>query len=208
VWVVASGIAATGPGCAAVGDGAGAKRADGDRREPDGVFLDVPTATPPANPPSTNQVIPAQRIVALSSPLTPAAARALVRAYFREFVARDESFTSLLAPGARRLDIVPGADLASNLAKRVRAIDYSHVPFDVVASYDELRIVPYEVAPEALRASLGMNAAEVAVEVPIHLQRMGLVRVFGPRVVLVVRRDGRRRGWKIGGVLEEEGPWQ
>jgi hypothetical protein len=172
-------------------------------RQPEAVFLDIPLTRPEAR-----TVVPAHGVVTLALPLTREEADTLVRAYFHAFAPGDgPGFAPLLARDARRVDDRSPSDLAASLEGRLRAIDYAHAPLDAVAAYDEIRIVSYEAAPEKLRIADGMREGDVLVEVPMRLQRVGIVRLFGARVVLVVRRDGKGTSWKIAGVREDDGPW-
>jgi len=172
-------------------------------RRPDGVFLDPPTARPEAR-----DVAEAGGVVALSLPLSRAEAQRLVRAYVRAFSTGDvSSFAPILAHGARRLEDGSPGDLAPSLERRLRSVDYSRLPVESAAAYEDVRVVGYDVAPEALQRSLRMRDGDVAVEVPIRLEWVAGLRLFGARVVLLLRREAGAHAWKIAGVREDDGPW-
>ncbi len=171
-------------------------------RQPDGVFLDVPAARPAAR-----AVAVAGGVVSLTLPVSQPEVQALVRGYFRALVGGDAAaFRPLLASGARRLEEGAAADLAPALEKRLQRVDYSHLSFESVAAYDELRVIPFEDAPDALRGTQGTREGDVLVDVPMVVQRAGGVRVFGPEVLFVLRRaDGG--AWQIAAVRETDAPW-
>jgi hypothetical protein len=142
----------------------------------------------------------------LSPPVTHDEVEALLHAYFRAFSAGDAAaFAPLLARGAIRAGAGGTADLLPSLAKRLTTADYSHVPFELVAAYDRASVVPYEAARDATRADAKMQADDVLVDVPVRLQYGAQGRIFGPRVILVLRREGK--SWVIAVVKEDEGPW-
>ena len=172
-------------------------------RQPDGVFLDVPTATP-----SALDVAPSQGVVALMAPLTREEARILVRLYFEAFTLADASaFAPLLASQARRFELGHTAELGASLERRIHAVDYSHLSVDAAAAYEDLRLVPYEAASPSVRAADAMRAGDVLVNVPVRTEMSGSVRLFGPHLGLVFRREGRAGSWKIAVVDEADGPW-
>jgi hypothetical protein len=172
-------------------------------READGVFLDLPTARP-----EPRVIATAGGVVSLSLPVSPDEVQTLVRAYFRAFVSGDASaFGTLLAHGARQLAEGSSAELSTALERRLRAVDYSHLSFESLAAYDEVRVVPFDVAPEARRVSDWMREGDVLVEVPVRVQEVGVVRVFGPKVVLLLRRADGLGPWQIAAVRETDGPW-
>jgi len=172
-------------------------------REPDGVFLDSPAARPPPR-----AVASARGVVALSLPLSREEVQTILHAYFRAFASGDASaFLPLLARSARHVEDGSSTDLATSLEKRLRTVDYTHLAFDVVAFYDDARIIPFEVASDHLQRPLGMRPGDVLIDVPIRIQQLGIVRIFGPRVELVLRRDDPRGTWQIAAVREPDGPW-
>jgi hypothetical protein len=173
-------------------------------RQPDGVFMDVPAARPPARP-----VAPAGGGISLSRPVSHAEVQTLVRAYFRVFVGGDPAaFAPLLAAGARRLEEgVSAGDLAVGLERRLHAVDYSHVPLESLAAYDEVRVTAFEDALDDVRGAEAMHEGDVLVDVPMRVQRVSGVRVFGPRVLLLLRREDGRGPWRIAAIREPDGPW-
>jgi hypothetical protein len=167
------------------------------------VFIDLPPARPEAH-----VVGPARGVVTLALPLSREEVETLVHAYFRAFLGGEgPSFGPLLTRDARRLDGDSPSDLAASLEARIRAVDYSHMPMDGVVAYGELRLVAYDAAPERMRELDAMREGDVLVDVPMRVQRFGIMRVFGARVVLVLRREGSGGAWKIAGVREDGGPW-
>jgi len=181
----------------------GALATEGDAgREPAGVFLETPAARPDAR-----AVAPARGTVMLSPPVTHDEVEVLVHAYFRAFSTGEAgAFVPLLARGAIRVVGAGGtADLFPSLAKRITTADYSHVPFELVAAYDRANVVPFDAASHATRADAKMQADDVLVEVPVRLQYGAQGRLFGPRVMFVLRREGK--SWLIAVVKEDEGPW-
>ena len=151
-------------------------------RRPDGVFLDIEAAAP--TPDST----PARGIVALSLPLSTYDANNLLHSYFRAFMGGDgTALGTLVAHGARRID--DGAstpDLLRSLEHRLRNVDYSRVPVDQVAVYEDARVSPFETLPPHVQSQASM---------------------FGPRVELVVRRASGRGAWQIVALREPDAPW-
>jgi hypothetical protein len=167
------------------------------------MFLDVQPARPAARP-----VALAGGVVSLALPLSRAEAETVARAYFRAFEGGDfAAFVPLLLRGARRLDDGGATDLAAALERRLRSIDYSRLSADAVAVYDAARIVPFEDASGEERRACEMHDGEVLIDVPMRVERASGVRVFGPRVVLVVRHVTAPGGWQIAAVRELDGPW-
>ena len=167
------------------------------------MFLDVREARPPAR-----EVALARTVVALSLPVSREEVQSLVRAYFRAFIGGDASaFGAILSRSARHLEGGPSGDLADSLARRLHTVDYSGVSLDAVAGYDDIRIVPHAVAPEEVRGPARMVEGDVWVEVPVRLQRDGVTRLFGSRVVMILRREEEGGAWKIAVVGEDDGPW-
>ncbi len=175
-------------------------------RQPDGVFLDVPTAEPSAR--SQWSLGPSgPHIIALARPVSREEVLTLVRAYFRAFGGHDASaFAPLLLQGAKRVEEGASAELASSLERRERAVDYSRVRASSLARFDALKLLAYADAPEDVRAPLDMRDGDVLVRVPMNATDVRGVRVFGPEVRLLLRRVDRDGPWLIAALDEPGGP--
>lgn len=170
-------------------------------RQPDGVSLDLAAARVDAQASA-----PARGVVALYPPPSREDLLAIVHAYFHAFATGNEhDFAPLLMPDARRLDEAAHADLASSLEHRLRSFDYAHAPIDSMVHYDDARMTPYDAAPPALRHANQMQSGDVLLDVPIEEVRVGTSRLFGPRALFVLRRQGGGR-WRIA-TVNEDGPW-
>jgi hypothetical protein len=172
-------------------------------RQPDGVALDVSAAHVDARTSA-----PARGVVALCPPPSREEALTLVRAYFRAFAARGgHEFAALLTRDARRLgDAGTPPDLLTALDHRVANIDYARAPLESMVAYDDARIIAYDAAPATLRHMDLMVEGDVLVDVPVGSPLVANVRLFGPKVALVLRRDEPSERWRIAGV-NEDGPW-
>jgi hypothetical protein len=170
-------------------------------RQPDGVSLDLSAARVDAH-----STAPARGVVALYPPPAREDVLAIVRAYFHAFGGGNErDFVSVLMPDARRLDDGGRTDLGSSLERRLRSFDYAHAPIESMVHYDDARMTTYDAAPPALRHANQMQDGDVLIDVPIEEVRVGSSRLFGPRALFVLRRQGGGR-WRIAGV-NEDGPW-
>jgi hypothetical protein len=172
-------------------------------REPDGVAFDIS----PAHVDSSTSVR-ASGVVALCPPPSRAEALTVVRAYFRAFAGGNAlEFASLVVRDAHRIGDGEPSQLLTSLEHRLSAIDYTHAPLDSMVAYDDARVTPYDAVSTALRERDLLVAGDVLVEVPMTSQQMSGVLLFGPKVVLALRRDGRSARWRIAAVDEEGGPW-
>lgn len=172
-------------------------------RRPDGVFLDILAAEP--TPGATTP----RGIVALSLPLSTHDANHLLHSYFRAFMGGDGTALGVLvAHGAKRLDDgASNPDLLRSLEHRLRNVDYSHLPVDQVAAYEDVRVSPFETVPTHVQSQALMLPGDVLLDVPMRIQQVGLVRMFGPRVEIVVRRASGRGAWQIVALRELDAPW-
>jgi len=164
-------------------------------RQPPGVFLDVAPAYPEAHDRAE-----AGGSVALTPGLSTDDAVALARAFFRALLASDAAALHELSSSQ-----IDAASLTS-LERRTDGIALLHLSVDTVAALDATRIATFDVAPRALRDETTMQLGDALVVVPIKLERPGGVRVFGPRVVLLLRRDGAQGAYRIVKVLADETP--
>ncbi len=159
----------------------------------------------PAEPPET-PVAQARGTVALTLPLSQVEARALVLAYFRAFTAGDASvFGSLVARNAKRVDDEGSFDLVPALVQRMRAIDYSHLAVDQVVSQDAVQMTECVGPPSGCPA--GAEQGDIVLDIPIRVQELGVVKLFGSRVEMVVRRFAPPSGWLIVSLREPGAPW-
>jgi hypothetical protein len=215
VLLVAS--ACAGPAQSVVPQKAVTAREPGDEplpRHPDGVVFDLDTALP-----AVRIEAPAKGVVVLREPISREEALLVLHGYLRAFVSGDgAALSGIVLHDARRLDDT-GGDLLQNLASRMRGVDYSHVSPESVAAFEDVRVMSYSdlsgsakapvvgVVAEELRRPDPMRDGDVVCEMPMRTRRVSGVRLFGERVVFLVRRvaDG---SLKIAGLAEEGAPWQ
>ncbi len=170
-------------------------------REPPGAFLDPVPAEP-----SPTAVAEARGTIALALPLSQVEARALVLAYFRALTAGDASvFGTLVARSAKRVDDEGSFDLVPALVQRMRAVDYSHLAVDQVVSYDDVQMSECTSPPSG--CPTGAERGDMLLDISIRVQELGVVKLFGPRVQMVVRRFAAPSGWLIVSLREPGAPW-
>jgi hypothetical protein len=132
----------------------------------------------------------------------------VLRSYLRAFVTSDAGlFGAVVAHGARRMEEDAGADLEQRLVQRVRATDYTRIPVDSIVALPEVRFYDREAAPDDVRAMTPLRDDEVVLDIPVRLERAGNVRLFGPRIVLVLRRSDEAGLLQVVAAGESDAPW-
>jgi hypothetical protein len=163
-------------------------------RQPPGVYLDVAPALPEAH-----DRVEAGGMVTLAPGVASDEAVALARSFFRALLSSDAAaLRELVSPQMNATD-------AATLERHTDGVAQLHLSVDTVAALDAARVGTFESAPRALRDEAVMQAGDVVVVVPIKVERPAGSRLFGPRVLLVLRRDSAKGGYRIVRVVDDDG---